>query len=244
MQEMQTFVDYWEIATILVGGFATIAIFSFLVGENPYFRFFEHLYIGISAGLGTVLAVKSLIWPDIIAPMLGYNLVQYPDGSYAEPYNPLYLLYIPPMLFGLLYYFIYSKRYAWLAKLVIGFSLGMSGGIAFKAFFSEWMPQLESSFKPLIVMAEGGGLNWWKSFENTVFVLTLLSVMYYFFFSFRRTSPVLEKFAYGGRWMMMICFGAFFGSTIMARMALLVERLQFLIVDWSGAIKALYHALV
>jgi hypothetical protein len=32
--------------------------------------------------------------------------------------------------------------------------------------------------------------------------------------------------------MLMGCFGAFFGSTIMARMALLVERLDFLIHDW------------
>jgi hypothetical protein len=34
--------------------------------------------------------------------------------------------------------------------------------------------------------------------------------------------------------MMMCCFGAFFGSTIMARMALLVERLEFLINEWSA----------
>jgi hypothetical protein len=30
----------------------------------------------------------------------------------------------------------------------------------------------------------------------------------------------------------MVCFGAFFGSTIMARLALLIERLQFLVSSW------------
>ena len=35
---------------------------------------------------------------------------------------------------------------------------------------------------------------------------------------------------------MMVCFGAFFGSTMMARMALLVERLDFLASDWVSAI--------
>ena len=39
---------------------------------------------------------------------------------------------------------------------------------------------------------------------------------------------------------MMICFGAFFGSTIMARLSLLVERLGFLMTDWIGAIKEIF----
>ena len=34
----------------------------------------------------------------------------------------------------------------------------------------------------------------------------------------------------------MICFGAFFGSTVMARLALLVERVQFIITDWVAAL--------
>jgi len=35
----------------------------------------------------------------------------------------------------------------------------------------------------------------------------------------------------------MVCFGAFFGSTVMARLALLVERVQFIAEDWVSAIK-------
>ncbi len=34
----------------------------------------------------------------------------------------------------------------------------------------------------------------------------------------------------------MVSFGAFFGATVMARMALLVERLQFLVEDFAPAI--------
>jgi len=57
--------------------------------------------------------------------------------------------------------------------------------------------------------------------------------MFYFFFTFRRKpGGVVQKISTTGRWMMMGCFGAFFGTTIMARMALLVERLRFFIDDW------------
>ncbi len=34
----------------------------------------------------------------------------------------------------------------------------------------------------------------------------------------------------------MVCFGAFFGSTVMARMALLVERVGFLLIDWRAVV--------
>src|SRR5277367_4034779 len=108
----------WPLATILIGGFATLAIFSFLIKENPFFRFFEHLYIGIAAGFGIVLTLKEFFWPKIILPMFGLNIDVYPDGTQSANWNPLYLLYIAPMLFGLLYYFIFSIRYGWLAKLV------------------------------------------------------------------------------------------------------------------------------
>lgn len=227
--------SFWSMLTILTGGVGTLAIFSFLIKENFIYRVFEHLFIGISAGLGIVISVKNFLWPKILVPLFGLDIVAYPDGTFSHPYSPYYLLYIPPMLFGLLYYFIYSRRYSWLARLVIGFSLGMSGGIAFKGFFNEMMPQLIGSFKPLFVFVEGS-FDWHESLRNVIFVLTLLAVMYYFFFSFKSESQALKKFSAAGRLLMMVSFGAFFGSTVMARMALLVERVQFLISEWLPAI--------
>ncbi len=227
--------DYWALATTILAGISTLAIFSFLIKENPFYRFFEHLFIGIAAGWGIVLTARNFLWPKIVLPLFGLDIVKYPDGSSSGEYNQLLLLYIFPILFGLLYYFIYSRRYNWLAKLVIGFSLGAGGGLAFEGFFNQMLPQLESSFKPLVVL-ENGAIDWWSSFDNCIFVFTLLAVMYYFFFSFKRTSPALQRIAGSGRWLMMVCFGAYFGSTVMARMALLVERLQFLLNDWRNAV--------
>jgi hypothetical protein len=227
------------VLTVLVGGFATLAIFSFLVKENPFYRFFEHVYIGIAAGFGVILTFKNFLWPRILSPMVGHSIVVFPDGTTSAPYNPGYLLYLVPMAFGLLYYFIYSKKHGWLAKLVIGFSLGMSGGIALKGFYNEMMPQIVGSFKPLVVVGPGG-IDWWGSFENIVFIFTLVAVMYYFFFSFRGEGRLARGLSASGRWLMMVCFGAFFGSTVMARMALLVERVQFLLHDWWGALRSLW----
>ncbi len=241
--------DYWQLTTVLLGGFATLAIFSFLIKENAYYRFFEHLFIGIAAGLGVIFTIKNVLWPIYLEPMLGLNIAVFPDGTPSRDYDPRLLLYLLPMSFGLLYYFIYSRRYGWLAKLVIGLSLGASGGLAFKGFFNEMLPQVESSFKPLVVFKEGLAPGWealdlWRSFDNIFFVFTLLAVMCYFFFSFRSEGTVYKKVIHSGRWLMMVCFGAYFGSTVMARMALLVERLQFLIFDWTQALGQIFSPIL
>ena len=229
----------WEMWSVILGGVCTLAIFSFLIRENPFYRFFEHLFIGIAAGFLPIFTIKDFLWPQVIAPMAGYTVERFPDGTPAQEYQPLYLLFLVPMAFGLLYYFIYSRKHSWLAKLVIGFSLGASAGLTFKGFFAEMLPQLSSSFKPVIVTAQGS-IDSAASINNVIFVVTLLSVMYYFFFSIRRESKLARGFSGTGRWLMMICFGAFFGSTVMARMALLVERMQFLLVDWVNALRAVF----
>src|SRR2546423_3840431 len=121
----------WEIFGIILGGIATLAIFSFLYKENPFYRFFEDVFIGLGVGLGIVEAIKSFIWPKAIKPVL-YVLFQKPETHWSDPPDPRYLLYILFMAFGFLYYFIYSKKHGWLARLVIGFSIGAGSGLAFK----------------------------------------------------------------------------------------------------------------
>ncbi len=230
-------VSNWTIVSTLIGGIGTLAIFSFLIKENRFYRFFEHLFIGVAAGLGPLLTVRDFLWPKIIEPMRGSHVVVYPDGTLSEAYQPLYLLYIVPMLFGCLYYCIYSRRHAWLATVVIGFSLGASGALAIRGFFAEVIPQLAGSFKPLLVMT-AGEISWGHSINNTIFVATLLLVLNYFFFTFGKEGSVQGRVAPWGRPLLMVCFGAFFGSTVMARLALLVERVQFLTGDWFVAVRS------
>ncbi len=235
-----TFTLDMSLITTFMAGISTLAIFSFLIKENSFYRFFEHIFIGIATGLGIVQGVRYFLWPQIVKPMLGLDILTYPDGTYSKPYEYLQLLYLIPMMFGLLYYFIYSKKHAWLAKLVIGFSLGASAGLAFKGFFAEMLPQLASSFKPLVVLIADGSIDWKESFSNIVFIFTLLAVMYYFFFSIRADSKIERGFSSSGRWLMMVCFGSFFGSTVMARLALLVERLKFLLIDWIQSVESIF----
>jgi hypothetical protein len=75
-------------------------------------------------------------------------------------------------------------------------------------------------------------LTWQNYLDNWIFVLTVVSVMTYFFFSFQHQAKFVRRTAVAGRWMLMIGFGAFFGNTVMTRMSFLLDRLMFLIEDW------------
>jgi hypothetical protein len=55
--------------------------------------------------------------------------------------------------------------------------------------------------------------------------------MIYFFFSIEHKGLV-GKTARVGIWFLMITFGASFGYTVMGRIALLAQRLEFLFGDW------------
>lgn len=227
----------WEWWATFAGGVSTLAVFSFLYRENRFYRIFEHFYIGIATAYGVMSLIRDPFWPEVIRPLFGFERVVFPDGSVKKAYDQRELLLILPIVFGSLYYTILSRRWSWIAQVVIGFSFGVSAGLTFKGLFVELLPQIFDSFRPVYVPG-----SWGETVSNLVFIVILLSSMTYFFFSFkRRPGGLVERTSSLGRWMLMGCFGAFFGSTIMARMALLVERLDFLVNEWWPALEKALH---
>jgi hypothetical protein len=224
----------WTIPGILVGGICVIAIYSFLYKENPFYRFFEHVYIGIATAYWSVWYVKAFIWPDFLRKSLGVDIMV--DTPW-KTYDPRELLMFLPFIFGCGILFMLSRKHAWIARIVIGANLGMAGGLAFKGTFADMFPRLVNSFRPLAAFfPQDGSFDVVTTLENFLFLITLVCVMSYFFFSFEHDKPVIKQASIAGRYLMMITFGAFFGATVMARMALLIDRLQFLTGDWPRGI--------
>lgn len=226
-----------DIIQIILAGIATLAIYSFLYKENILYRSFEHIFIGVATAWGLVKVCEDFLWPRIYKSMFGYDVLYLPDGTQFGEYQSWYLWYIIPALFSLLYYTMFSKKYHHLAQLVISFQLGCAGGFAFKGTFIELMPQIYDSFRPVYFSLEMSRESFITSASNLFFLLTLFSSFMYFFFTFRSSeSKTVQRISTAGRLLMMGCFGATFGSTMMARMALLVERLDFLSHTWIAAV--------
>ena len=128
---------------------------------------------------------------------------------------------------GLMYFMVYNRRLAWMSRMVMLMLLGFDSGIYFRLWAGDWVPQIGDSFRPLIGPAPP-----YIQFTNIIFVGTMLAVMVYFLFSFEHQSLLVRRTAEAGRWIMMIGFGAIFGSTVMARLSLFIGRLVFLFRDW------------
>jgi hypothetical protein len=70
-------------------------------------------------------------------------------------------------------------------------------------------------------------------------IIGVLCTLAYFFFS-KEHKGVLGVASKIGIWFLMIGFGASFGYTVMARVSLLIGRVDFLINDWIRGIIQLF----
>ena len=54
-----------------LAGLLTLAIFSFLLGDNPLYKFAERLWVGVSTGYWTMLlqAVEAALYTAVVAPV-------------------------------------------------------------------------------------------------------------------------------------------------------------------------------
>ena len=215
-----------ETIVIWVAALATLGVYTILYKENPVSRLLEHIFIGLSAGY-----LIATTWTQNLASKWWVPMV-------AQRH--WYWIFAP--IIGLLFYFIYSRRYTWLARLVMGFFFGTSSGLFFREFFPLYWPQVYGSFKPLrptVATAGAPAVGWSDTIlHHWVFVVILLTVMSYFFFSVSHEGKggrALARSAVLGRWFLMIAFGAMFGNTVMARVSLFIGRVQFLLHDWLGS---------
>ncbi|MDW8107369.1 MAG: hypothetical protein RMK45_07815, partial [Armatimonadota bacterium] len=102
----------------------------------------------------------------------------------------------------------------------------------FQEFSSRYLPQLNSTLqKPLWISSANPELTVGTIINNFLFVIILLSVLTYFTFSYEQRGAV-KRIAILGRWFLMIGLGAIFGNTVMARMALLIGRIYYMLNDW------------
>ena len=145
---------------IILAGIGTIAIFSYLIGENALFRLFEHLFIGVATAIGVGQTIKILLWNQFIRKMCGLERPIYPDEHYAVAFELKPLAFLIPMGIGMLLYFLLSKRHRWWAQIPIGISLGAAAGLSFRSTYTAIMPQITESFKPFYVPG-----SWRKAWE-------------------------------------------------------------------------------
>ena len=204
----------------------TLAIFSFLYRDNPVYKFAEHVFVGVSAGYGVVITWREAVIPDLIQPLI--------DPSAVDLAGPNYVVLIPGAL-GLLMFSRFFPRYDWLSRWPIAFVMGYGSGLAIPAAIQmQLLPQLHATLQPVWPTAE---VTPWIAVSNLLLFVGVLCTLAYFYFS-REHRGALGVASRIGIVFLMVAFGAGFGNTVMARVSLLIGRVQFLYLDWWLALIA------
>lgn len=228
----------YELLKQLIAVVATVGLYSVLYKENKFYRFWEHVFLGLASGWAMVA-----LWTDVLKPnwwdkMFGAAAA---DGNTAAMGYWMYAFLLP---IGLMAYTVFSKKHNWLSRIPIGIILGLYSGQQFSAWMTLYGPLLKASMKPVFpntteffhpippAAPSPGVVYGSDALTNLIALITVLCVLTYFLFSFDVKSKVLKASATAGRWLLMIGFGAIFGSTVMMRFTLLIDRMYFIWIEF------------
>lgn len=215
---------------IWVAAFFTLAIFSFLYKDNPFYKIAESVVVGVSAAYWMVVGFWDVLVPNLLARLLPNMVHNWAMPGLSGGDLNVDLVYLIPLALGILLLMRLSPKGAWIARWPLAFIIGTTAGIRLTGFIhADFLSQIRNSIVPLVVMEDGFQL--WDSVSNLILVVGVLACLVYFFFSFEHKG-VIGHTARLGIWFLMITFGAAFGYTVMGRIALLAIRIEFLVDDW------------
>ena len=248
-----------ETVGIWFAALLTLGIFSFLYKDNPFYKFAEHLFTGVSAAYWMVVAFWVQIHPNLFGNLWWPDafMKKFPSFSYVwvdqiilngQTYASNAMVdgtLTPEMLKEAT--LVNDVRVFYYVPLVLGI-----------LFFTRLIPKIAylSRWPLAFVMGMAAGLrlyvflqsnamiqihstiiptapltNFAGWFNYLVLLIGVFTGLIYFYFS-KEHKGVFGGLSRVGIYFLMISFGASFGYTVMARVSLLLGRFQFLLGDW------------
>jgi len=193
--------------SVWVAALLTIFIYTIAFKDNPFYRFAEHVLVGLSSGYLFIVTWR-FIYDQTITPFSTGKGMLVAGTS---------------LVLGVLIFTKFSKRLTWLSNLSIAVLVGTATGLTLRGYlFAQLLDQITASIVPIVKL---------QPFDMVNTILSLIIVvgtLTYFLFSLEHKGPVgiLAKI---GRYGMMAAFGAAYGGTVMTRLTIFIQRVQYLL---------------
>lgn len=198
-----------------VAALATIGVWSYLVGARRLFGWLQYLLAGLATGYLVLLAVREVLIPRLAAPLL------------AGPRE--HLLLVPALaLVGLLVGASWLPRRATApatAILVGGIAAFALGG----AVIGTILPQIAAALPAATASSPD------LAAEVLSLAITVLVLVAFLHRAPRGT--LTTRAATLGRWLLIGGIGGWLGFLVTSRLALLVDRIGFLLGDWLTVLR-------
>jgi hypothetical protein len=200
-----------DVIGTLVGFVLTLMVFSYILGDNVFFRVAIHIFIGVAAGYTAVVTFYSVIWPQLFQPLLVSNQIDK-------------ILALLALIFAVFLLTKISSRFSILGAPVMAFLVGVGSAAAIGgAVTGTLFPQAAASTN---TFGQYGLIN------GLIVLVGTLATFAYFQFGASSNRGLafswLRSISWVGQAFIAITLGALFAGVFAAAMVALVERLSFL----------------
>jgi hypothetical protein len=208
---------------LALGFLLTVLVFSYLMGDNPFFRLAIHIFIGVAAAYVAIITINNVLIPRLIVPIL--------TGSQGERLLSI-LLFIPSLF---LFFKVTPLRTAgnWSVAILVGIGAAAAVG---GAITGTLFPQILGTINSVDPSANSISSNPWnQAINGIIIVLGTVTTLIYFHFGTQQIPgqpnerlPIIEHISKIGKVFLAITFGSLYAGVFLSSLAALVERLSFL----------------
>ncbi len=207
-----------QLSPDLIGGvlsfFFTVALLSYVIGDNPLYRVALHLFVGVAAGYAGLVVIYKVLVPYLALPTAGGDI------------TPAALSTVPLILFIFLILKLHPRT-SGLGNVAIAYMVGVGGAVAVGG-------AITGTLFPQIAMA-------WKAsnpFPNAlvneiIIVLGAVTTLLYFQYWLRaettagaERAAMMTVLADIGKGFTVATLGAIYAGMILSGIAVLSERVM------------------
>ena len=210
----------------------TLAVFSFLYRDNPFYKLAEHVFIGVGTAWFTMEFYEGGVLDPLIHHLHGAWLTLQggaPDaatvvklGGYevAPAWAITWRLMAVALSLMLLVRLV--KRDAWVSRWPLALMIGIYAALKMTG---ETQTKLVKQIQQTMVPMWPQDASAVEVAGNLVLVIGLICVLAHFIFTYKR-GRVLGGMSRVGIIVLMLAFGSRFGFAVLGRIALLIERVS------------------
>ena len=194
-----------EFVGAIISAAFIIFILSLPFKDNALYHISEHIFMGVAAAYGVVMAVKT-IQSTAIYPLITNGTV----------------IWVIPIILGLLMFGQLVKGYYWISRYPIAILVATGTAVALRTGVeADFLAQIRTILVPIFAS------NPLASLENLVTSIMVIATIYYFIFTVSGkgatgTGTGLSLLRYVGLLSLVFAFGSSFGNTIMGRVSLII----------------------
>ncbi len=202
-----------DLIGVVAGAVLTLLILSYVLGDNPLYRFALHLFTGALVGYSLGIALRMLL-----SKLL--------DPLFSREY-----IVVVPVILAVFLLLKGLRRYAYLGNISLAYLVGVGAAVALSgALFGTLLPQVAATGRAFAqpVGRLGGPL---------IVLVGSVTTLMVFAFTGRQArggvgrlwARLVEVSAWVGRWFLVIALGVAFAGAVTAALSVLIGRVQALI---------------